>query len=60
MVTKASFVGKFTVGVKTRTAITFFLYHFVYGIGILSGLAMLVTGRWRSMLGKPLVKNVQH
>jgi len=57
IVAKASSSGSATLGIVVRTAVTFFLYHVVYGLGTLAGILLFATGRWRARLGKPLVSN---
>jgi succinoglycan biosynthesis protein ExoA len=43
-------------GGPPRVAATFLSYHLSYGVGSLVGVASVLTGRWRSDLGRPVVK----
>lgn len=40
---------------KIRVLITFITYHVAYGAGTFRGLFNLLTGRWKNLLGKPLI-----
>lgn len=51
-----SFAGGQPVPVRARIAATFFSYHLAYGLGTWLGVINVITGRWRSHLGKPLRK----
>lgn len=39
---------------RARVAATFLAYHLAYGSGPFVGIFNMVTGRWRSQLGRPI------
>jgi cellulose synthase/poly-beta-1,6-N-acetylglucosamine synthase-like glycosyltransferase len=51
-----SFEGGREGGGPLRVAATFFSYHLSYGVGSFVGAARVLSGRWRTDLGRPVFK----